>query len=43
MRLRPDEKLNIRELLLDLDKYEPKRHGWSWRKGRNNPRKVGDF
>lgn len=31
MELKPNEKLDIREILKDLDKYEPKRRGWVWR------------
>lgn len=31
-KLEPNEKLDIREILKDLDKYEPRRRGWSWRK-----------
>ncbi|MDA3932644.1 MAG: D-ornithine 4,5-aminomutase subunit OraE [Tenericutes bacterium] len=27
-----NEKLDIREILKDLDKYEPRRRGWTWRK-----------
>ena len=30
-KLEPNEKLNVRELLKDLDKYEPRRRGWHWR------------
>ena len=30
--LKPNEKLDIEELLKDLDKYEPRRRGWTWRK-----------
>ncbi len=30
--LQPNEKLDVRELLKDLDKYEPRRRGWVWRK-----------
>lgn len=30
-KLEPNEKLNIKELLKDLDKYEPRRRGWHWR------------
>ena len=30
--LKPNEKLDVREILKDLDKYEPKRRGWVWRK-----------
>jgi D-ornithine 4,5-aminomutase subunit beta len=31
MNLKPNEKLNIEEILKDLDKYSPKRRGWTWR------------
>ena len=30
--LKPNEKLDVVELLKDLDKYEPRRRGWTWRK-----------
>ncbi|HHZ03337.1 MAG TPA: LuxR family transcriptional regulator [Tissierellia bacterium] len=43
MKLKPNEKLNIKELLKDLDKYEPRRRGWHWRDGRNEKRTIGDF
>ncbi|MBP1926203.1 D-ornithine 4,5-aminomutase subunit beta [Sedimentibacter acidaminivorans] len=43
MKLEPNKKLDIKELLKDLDKYEPKRRGWHWRDGKNEPRKIGDF
>ncbi len=29
--MKPNEKLDIREILKDLDKYEPRRRGWTWR------------
>jgi D-ornithine 4,5-aminomutase subunit beta len=29
--LKPNEKLDLDELLKDLDSYRPKRHGWTWR------------
>ena len=32
MTLKPNEKLDVRNILKDLDKYEPKRRGWTWRK-----------
>ncbi|MDW7678803.1 MAG: D-ornithine 4,5-aminomutase subunit OraE [Bacillota bacterium] len=32
MDLKPNEKLDILELLKDLDTYQPKRRGWTWRK-----------
>jgi len=30
--LKPDKKISIEEILKDLDKYEPRRRGWTWRK-----------
>jgi D-ornithine 4,5-aminomutase subunit beta len=32
MKLSPDQKLDVREVLKDLDTYRPKRKGWTWRK-----------
>jgi D-ornithine 4,5-aminomutase subunit beta len=32
MKLSPDEKLDIRAVLEDLEHYRPKRKGWTWRK-----------
>lgn len=29
--LKPNEKLDVRNIIKDLDKYEPKRRGWHWR------------
>ncbi|MDW5300413.1 MAG: D-ornithine 4,5-aminomutase subunit OraE [Sedimentibacter sp.] len=43
MILEPNKKLDIKELLKDLDKYEPKRRGWHWREGRCEDRTVGNF
>ena len=34
--LKPNEKLDVVELLKDLDKYEPRRRGWTWRKPAEN-------
>ncbi|MEN8161284.1 MAG: hypothetical protein ABFS41_14525, partial [Myxococcota bacterium] len=31
MKLSPEEKLDPREVLRDLDTYRPRRKGWSWR------------
>lgn len=31
MKLKPNEKLDIENILKDLDKYRPKRRGWTWR------------
>ncbi len=41
--LEPNKKLNIKEILKDLDRYAPKRKGWHWREGRNEKRIIGDF
>ncbi|MBS4540066.1 cobalamin-dependent protein [Clostridium sp. D2Q-11] len=43
MELKPNEKLDIKELLKDLDKYRPRRTGWTWRKGTGQKRKIGQF
>lgn len=43
MKLNPNEKLDIKELLQDLDKYEPRRRGWHWRDGQFEKRTIGDF
>lgn len=43
MELKPNEKLDVRELLKDLDKWEPKRRGWHWRKTFSEPMKIGKF
>ena len=42
MLIKENEKLNIESLLKDLDKYEPKRRGWTWRKAEKNL-KMGPF
>jgi len=42
MKLSPDEKLDLREVLADLDRYRPRRKGWTWRKTIANHR-VGAF
>lgn len=31
-KLEPNAKLDVREIMKDLDKYEPRRRGWTWRK-----------
>ena len=31
MKLKPNEKLDIENILKDLDQYRPKRRGWTWR------------
>lgn len=41
--LNPNEKIDINEILTDLENYTPKRRGWTWRQGANVPRKIGEF
>jgi D-ornithine 4,5-aminomutase subunit beta len=36
MKLQPNEKLDIENILKDLDKYRPKRRGWTWRNPEKN-------
>lgn len=43
MSLDINKKIDINELLQDLDTYEPKRRGWHWREGQRQNRIVGDF
>ena len=31
MKLVPDEKLDLEEVLRDLEHYRPRRKGWAWR------------
>ena len=38
----PDQKIDIEEILKDLDKYRPKRKGWTWRKPLESG-KIGEF
>ena len=40
--LKANEKLDVVELLKDLDKYEPRRRGWTWRKPAEN-KHMGPF
>ena len=35
MKLAPDQKLDLREVLQDLDQYRPRRTGWTWRAARD--------
>jgi D-ornithine 4,5-aminomutase subunit beta len=39
--IKPNEKLNIREILTDLELYRPRRKGWVWRK--TSPQVIGPF
>lgn len=41
-KLKENEKLNVEEILKDLDKYEPKWRGWHWREPYKEG-KVGEF
>lgn len=41
MNIRPNEKLDIRELLKDLENYVPKKRGWVWRDV--SPQQIGQF
>lgn len=42
MRLPPDKKLDVREVLKGLEHYRPRRKGWSWRRKVENQR-MGPF
>lgn len=42
-KIKPNEKLNIDNILKDLDKYRPKRRGWVWRTPLENDGKLGAF
>ncbi|HKL75247.1 MAG TPA: D-ornithine 4,5-aminomutase subunit OraE [Halanaerobiales bacterium] len=42
MGLKPDEKLDIEELLEDIEDYRPRRKGWTWR-NKVEDKKLGDF
>ncbi|MCR3905521.1 MAG: D-ornithine 4,5-aminomutase subunit OraE [Tenericutes bacterium] len=39
--MKPNEKLDIRNLLDNLENYRPRRHGWTWRT--KGPIEVGQF
>lgn len=41
-KLDENKKLDVEELLKDLDKYEPKWRGWHWREKKENT-KIGEF
>jgi D-ornithine 4,5-aminomutase subunit beta len=43
MELKPNEKLNIKEILKDIENYRPKRRGWHWREGVGEKRQIGKF
>ena len=43
MELKPNKKLDIDNILKDIDKYKPKRRGRHWRDGAGEKRKIGKF
>lgn len=43
MELKPNEKLNINEIMKDLENYHPRRTGWAWRKHLPEGTKKYDF
>jgi D-ornithine 4,5-aminomutase subunit beta len=42
MKLSPDKKLDVSEILKGLEKYQPRRKGWTWRK-KVKDNKIGPF
>jgi D-ornithine 4,5-aminomutase subunit beta len=40
--MKPNEKLDVIQILKDLDKYEPRRRGWTWREPVNNLNMAGN-
>ncbi|MGE0823802.1 MAG: D-ornithine 4,5-aminomutase subunit OraE [Candidatus Binatia bacterium] len=42
MKLSPEQKLDVREVLKELEHYRPKRKGWTWRRKVDN-QQVGPF
>lgn len=42
MKLSPDKKLDMREILKGLEQYQPRRKGWTWRK-KIEDNKIGPF
>ena len=43
MKLTPNEKLNVEEILQDLKDYRPRRKGWTWRKPLPSGTSLGPF
>lgn len=41
MKLKPDEKIDVKAILEDLESYRPKRRGWTWREKKE--KKIGDY
>ena len=42
MGFKPEEKINIKEVLNDLENYRPRRRGWAWR-NKIEDQRIGDF
>lgn len=38
MKLKPNEKIDVKAILKDLEYYHPKRRGWVWREKRYKDR-----
>ncbi len=43
MKLKKNEKLDIDNILKDIEDYRPRRRGWHWREGTGEKRKIGKF
>lgn len=43
MKLKPNEKLDISNILENLESYRPRRRGWHWRGGIGQKRDIGKF
>ncbi len=43
MKLETNKKLDVEEILKDLESYHPRRRGWTWRKGIGEKRGIGPF
>ncbi|MCD6546719.1 MAG: LuxR family transcriptional regulator, partial [Thermotogae bacterium] len=43
MKLTSNEKIDVKEILKDLDKYRPRRKGWTWRKSLTSPHRIGEY
>ena len=41
--LRPDEKIDVANILEGLENYRPRRRGWTWRTGTGEERVIGKF
>lgn len=41
-RLKPDQKIDVKEILKDLDQYRPRRRGWTWRE-KSDQQQYGPF